>query len=67
MSIRARKLVGTVMILLFIAGYALAAMLIAAGLQVRFAGGWVELGYYIVAGLLWTLPVGWLIGWMQRP
>jgi hypothetical protein len=26
-----------------------------------------ELGYYAVAGLLWALPAGWLISWMQRP
>lgn len=67
MSIRTKKLIGAVLMLLFIAFYAFAAMLVAAALQMRNAGTWVELVYYAAAGLLWTLPIGWLIRWMQRP
>lgn len=62
-----RKLIGAVAMLFVIAIYSFAVMLTAAALQVRNAGTWVELVFYAVAGLLWTLPIGWLIKWMQRP
>ena len=31
------------------------------------AGPWTELAYYVVAGMLWVLPAGWLIKWMAKP
>lgn len=66
MSMRTRKLVGTILILVFIAVYAFAAMMVAIALQVG-ASKLVELLYYLVAGLLWTVPVALLIRWMHRP
>jgi len=66
MSIRTRKLVGTILLFVFIAAYALVAMAVAMVLQVN-ASKLVELAYYVIAGLLWVLPAGWLIRWMQRP
>ena len=66
MTQRTRKLIGTVALVAFLAVYALLAMMVAIVLQVR-ASRLVELGYYIVAGLLWVPPAGWLIAWMQRP
>lgn len=54
------------MLLLFLAAYALLAMLVAVTLQVN-ASKLVEVIYYIVAGLLWVLPAAWLIKWMQKP
>lgn len=66
MNIRTRKLVGTVLLLAFVAVYAFLAMLAAVALQVS-ESKLVELAYYVVAGLLWTLPAGALIWWMQRP
>lgn len=66
MNIRMRKLLGTVVLLVFLAAYALAAMLVAVALQVN-ASKLVELLYYILAGLLWVIPAGLLIRWMQRP
>ena len=66
MTARTRKFVGTVVLLLFLAVYALVAMLVAVVLQVN-AGKLVELVYYVVAGLLWVLPAGLLVRWMQRP
>ncbi len=65
MTQRTRKLVGAVVLLIFLAAYALAAMAAAIVLQVN-ASKTVELAYYVVAGLLWVLPAGWLITWMQR-
>ncbi|HET6389069.1 DUF2842 domain-containing protein [Hyphomicrobium sp.] len=67
MTQRKRKLVGTVALLLLIAGYAVLAVAVAVVLQVRNVSKAAELVYYVVAGLLWVLPAGWLISWMQRP
>jgi hypothetical protein len=66
MTQRTRKLAGTIVLLLFLSIYALVAMLVAVVLQVN-ASKTVELIYYVVAGLLWVLPAGALITWMQRP
>jgi len=66
MSIRTRKLIGTIVLLLFVAVYALIAMLVAIVLQVN-ASKVVELAFYVVAGLAWVIPAGILIRWMQRP
>lgn len=66
MTIRMRKLVGAVLLLLFLAVYALIAMLVAVTLQVN-GSKVAELVYYAVAGLLWVLPAAWLIKWMQQP
>lgn len=66
MSLRMRKLIGAVALLVFLAVYALGAMLVAIALQVS-ASKTAELVYYAVAGLLWVLPAMWLVKWMQRP
>jgi hypothetical protein len=67
MTQRKRKLVGTIALLALIIVYALLAMAVAIVLQVHQASKLVELLYYVVAGLLWVLPAGWLISWMQKP
>lgn len=66
MTMRTRKLVGAILLLIFLAAYALLAMLVAVSLQVN-ASKVAEVIYYIVAGLLWVLPAAWLIKWMQKP
>lgn len=66
MTMRTRKLVGAVLLLIFLTVYALLAMLVAAALQVN-GSKVAEVVYYVVAGLLWVLPAGWLIKWMQKP
>lgn len=66
MTMRTRKLVGAILLLIFLAAYALLAMLVAVSLQVN-ASKIAEVIYYIVAGLLWVLPAAWLIKWMQKP
>jgi Protein of unknown function (DUF2842) len=63
---RRRKFIGAIALLLFLALYALAAMMTAIVLQVG-ASKTVELAYYVIAGLLWVIPAGLLIKWMQRP
>ena len=66
MTMRTRKLVGTVVLLVFLCAYAFAAMLVAVVLQVR-DSKLIEFTFYAVAGLAWVLPAGLLIRWMQRP
>ncbi|MEM9357914.1 MAG: DUF2842 domain-containing protein [Pseudomonadota bacterium] len=66
MTMRTRKLIGAVALLLLITIYSFAAMMVAIALQVS-ASKWVEVIYYIVAGLAWTVPAGAIIWWMQQP
>jgi hypothetical protein len=66
MTMRTRKLVGAILLLLFLAAYSLVAMLVAVVLQVN-GSKIAELAYYAVAGLLWVVPAGWLVKWMQKP
>ena len=63
---RMRKLVGAVFLMAFVPFYALVAMTIAAA---KLPGTTVatQTIYYAVAGLLWVLPAGLVITWMQRP
>jgi Protein of unknown function (DUF2842) len=65
MTPRNRKLTGTILLVVFLIVYALLAMVAAMILQVNGSKA-VELAYYVVAGLLWVLPAGWLIKWMQK-
>lgn len=66
MSIRTRKLIGTVVLLIFLAVYAFLAMLAAVVLQVS-SNKAVELLFYLVGGLAWVVPAAWLVRWMQKP
>lgn len=66
MNIRTRKLIGAVLLLVFIAAYALLTMAVAVLLQVS-ESKWVELAFYIVGGLAWVIPAGLLVRWMVRP
>jgi hypothetical protein len=66
MNARTRKLVGTVVLLLFLAAYV--GLVAAVGMgRVADSGPLVTLGYALAAGLAWVLPAGFLIRWMQRP
>jgi hypothetical protein len=66
MTIRTRKLVGTIALFILITVYAFLAMMVAIALQVN-ASPMVEVIYYVVAGLAWVIPAGAIIWWMQRP
>jgi hypothetical protein len=65
MTVRTRKLLGAVLLLVFLAVYTLTAMLVAAALQVN-SSKTVELAFYVIAGLLWVLPAGLIIRWAER-
>ena len=61
-----RKLIGAVLILLVLLGYAVLA--VAVFLQFFSAlppAG--QLIYFAIAGLGWALPASWVIRWMVRP
>jgi len=65
MSVRFKKLIGTILTLVWIPIYALIAM----GVGVRLlphAAWYVALAYYALAGTLWIVPVGLLLPWMYR-
>ena len=66
MAARTRKLIGTIVLLLFLAIYATVAAVIGSG-RITLAPAWVQFAYYLTTGLAWVLPAGLLIGWMQRP
>ncbi len=66
MTIRTRKLIGTIALLVFIAVYAFLAMMVAVVLQVS-GSKVVELLFYVVGGLAWVVPAAWLVRWMQKP
>jgi len=66
MPARVRKLIGTVVLLVFLVLYAWVASAIGAG-RIMLAPAWAQFAYFLVAGLLWVLPAGLLIRWMQRP
>ena len=61
-----RKLIGTVLLLIFLAIYVAAAVSIGEG-HVVSAPAWVQLAYFLAAGLAWVFPAGLLIKWMQKP
>lgn len=65
MSIRTRKLIGAVLLLLLVAAWALLAMAFA---QFAFSSpntvaAWI---FYVVAGMGWIFPAMPLIRWMER-
>lgn len=66
MQVRTRKLIGTILLLLFLAVYATAAAVIGSG-RIALAPQWVQFAFYLTTGLLWVIPAGLLVRWMQRP
>ena len=63
MSARVRKLVGGAGLLVFLAGYVLAAMALADHLP---DNGAIRFVFFAVVGIAWGVPVLPLIGWMNR-
>lgn len=66
MTMRIRKLAGTVALIVFLTLYALVVAAIAAG-RITIASPLAQFAFFLVAGLLWVVPAAWLIRWMQRP
>jgi len=66
MSIRTRKLIGTVALLLLVTVWGLFAMALAQSVLTDI-NGFVAAIFYVVAGLGWVLPAMPLVSWMARP
>lgn len=66
MTMRTRKLVGTILLFVLISVYALIAMAVAVALEVNTTSKYLEPVFYAVAGLLWVLPAMWIVRWMSR-
>lgn len=66
MSMKMRKLIGTVAMLIFIFTYALFAMAVAEG-RITQAPRPIQTVAYIVLGLIWVVPLMPLIRWMAKP
>ena len=67
MSARIRKLIGGIVMIVFVVVYALVAMALAQSRPLQEAPALVQTIGYIVLGLAWTLPLAPLIKWMERP
>ena len=63
---RQRKLIGTVILLAFLAVYAVVIMAFSAG-RIMNAAPMTQFLYFAIAGLAWVLPAALLIRWMLRP
>ncbi len=62
---RIKKLIGTILVLIWLPIYALLAM--GVGVRVLPHAHWlVVLLFYAVAGTLWIVPVGLMLPWMYR-
>jgi len=66
MSIRTRKLIGTIALLVLVITWGLLAMALAQSVLTDI-NGFVAAIYYVVAGLGWVLPAMPLISWMAAP
>ena len=63
---RSRKLIGSVLLLAFVAFWALFAMSLAEG-RVATLSAAMQAAVFVMLGLVWVLPAGLLIRWMSRP
>lgn len=64
MKQRARKLTGALVLLVFLVVYVLLAMTLGATRLPE--NGFLQFVYYVVAGLAWVIPAGFLVRWMER-
>ncbi len=63
MTARVKKLLGSLALLFGLFGYIIVALLIGARLPHIF---FIELPYYLIAGLAWVFPARSVIAWMHR-
>jgi uncharacterized protein DUF2842 len=66
MTIRTRKLIGAVGLLVLVSAWALITMALAQSVLTNI-NGFIAAIFYVVAGLGWVLPAMPLISWMSRP
>lgn len=66
MNQRTRKFIGTVLMILLVVSYAMLATMVAVT-RLAESGTLVLTLYFLLTGILWVVPAGLLIRWMQRP
>ena len=66
MTIRTRKFIGTIALLLLVVVWSLLGMA-AAQMPWLAESGWRQAIFYVVAGIGWVLPAMPIISWMARP
>ncbi len=66
MRLRTRKFIGVLATVSFMIVYSLVAMAVGA-VWLGPRPAWLQLAYYIAAGLAWLPPVMLIIRWMSRP
>jgi hypothetical protein len=66
MPIRTRKLLGTIVLLVLVVVWSLAAMA-AAQIPALAGSGLLQAIFYVVVGLGWVLPAMPIVSWMARP
>ena len=66
MPLRLRKFIGAILLITLVVSWALVAMALAQAQAIK-ANGFIEVIYYVVAGLAWVLPAMPLVRWMSRP
>jgi hypothetical protein len=63
---RLKKLIGSIVLVVFVCVYALTVMTVAAA-KLPGTSRLTQLAFYVVGGLAWVIPAGALIAWMQKP
>lgn len=63
---RLKKLIGSIVLVVFVSIYALTVMTVAAA-KLPGTSRLTQLVFYVVGGLAWVIPAGALIAWMQKP
>lgn len=66
MRMRTRKLIGTVLLILFVLIYFAVAVEVST-IWLANKSGLVQLVGYVIGGFLWIFPAGIIIKWMSRP
>lgn len=63
---RLKSLIGSILIVILVIVYAIAATLVAET-RLADASGLVKLAYFLFSGLLWVLPAMVIVKWMHTP
>jgi predicted membrane channel-forming protein YqfA (hemolysin III family) len=66
MTIRQRKFIGAILLLVLVIVWSLAGVAVAQAPVLKESRGW-QMLFYVVTGLGWVLPAMPLIRWMSRP
>ncbi len=66
MTIRIRKFLGAIALILLAAIWSLLGMVLAQ-MPVIANSGWLQAVYYVVVGIGWVLPAMPIVSWMLRP